>query len=143
MSKVESLLSITGNSLQDHTCEKLEEIFCFHSISCITDPKKSDVGLDVVTVHGDDALAVNVGATSIPIFWRPKIKLVSRLYNIKHNKTIKTFSVSKYVTWCEFAIKLFSLRGMFRWGPLYNNKHMDTLLYHVCIDLIDKMRKSI
>ena len=125
--------------------KKLEEVFCLHSISSIAEPKKSDVGLDVVivTLHGGDAFTVNFGTAGIPIFWRPKIKLVSRLYNIKQNKTIKTFSVSKSVTWREFIANLFSLRGLFRWGPLYHNEDMELLLYQACLELLDKMRKAI
>lgn len=145
ISKIESFFSITGNSLQDHMCEKLEEIFCLHSISTIKEPKKSDIGLDVVivTLHGGEAFTVNLGTSGIPIFWRPKIKLVSRLYNINHGKTVKTFSVSKSVTWREFIAKQFSLRGLFRWGPLYHNEDMEILLYQACLELIDKMRKAI
>ena len=84
-----------------------------------------------------------LGTSGIPIFWRPKIKLVSRLYNINHRKTVKTFSVSKSVTWREFIAKQFSLRGLFRWGPLYHNEDMEILLYQACLELIDKMRKAI
>ena len=145
LSKIESFFSITGNALQDHMRKKLEEIFCLHSISTIDEPKKSDVGLDVVivTLHGGDALTVNFGTAGIPLFWRPKIKLVSRLYNIKQNKTFKTFSVSKSVTWREFIAKQFSVRGLFRWGPLYHNEDMEVLLCQACLELIVKMRKAI
>ena len=42
--------------------KKLEEIFCLHSISNINEPKKSDIGLDVVivTLHGGEAFTVNL-----------------------------------------------------------------------------------
>ena len=145
LSKIESFFSIADNSLQDHMRKKLEEIFCLHSVSSIAEPRKSDIGLDVVivTLHGGDAFTVNFGTSGIPVFWRPKIKLVSRLYNVNQNKTIKTFSVSKSVTWREFIAKQFSIRGFFRWGPLYNNEDMETLLYQACLELIDKMRKAI
>ncbi|WP_342804437.1 hypothetical protein [Alteromonas sp. M12] len=145
LSKIESFFSITGNSLQDHIHQKLEEIFCLERISSIQEPKKSDVGLDVVIVslHGGDAFSINFGTVGLPIFWRPKIKLVSRLYNLKQNKTIKTFSVSKSVTWGEFIAKQFSLKGLFRWGPLYHKEDMEILLYQACFELIDRMRKAI
>lgn len=145
LSKIESFFSITGCSLQDHMRKKLEEIFCLRSVSSNAEPRKSDVGLDVVivTLHGGDAFTVNFGTAGIPMFWRPKIKLVSRLYNVNQNKTIKTFSVSKSVAWREFFAKQFSLRGLFRWGPLYNNEDMEILLYQACLELIDKMRRAI
>jgi len=109
------------------------------------EPKKSDIGLDVVivTLHGGDAFTVDFDTAIIPLFWRPKVKLVSRLYNIEHNKTIKTFSVSKSITWREFIAKQFSLRGFFRWGPLYHTKDMEILLYKACYELLNKMRKAI
>lgn len=144
-SKIETFFSITGNTLHDHMREKLEEVFCLHSISSIAQPKESDIGLDVVivTLHGGDAFAANIGMAGIPLFWRPKIKLVSRLYNIQHNKTLKTFSVTSSVTWREFVAKQFTLRGLFRWGPLYSNEDMEALLYQACLELLDKMRKAI
>ncbi|TMO82003.1 hypothetical protein CWC16_02420 [Pseudoalteromonas sp. S3776] len=144
-SKIESFFYITGDSLEDHMYQKLEEVFCLHSISSIKEPKKSDIGLDVVivTLHGGDAFTVDFDTAIIPLFWRPKVKLVSRLYNIEHNKTIKTFSVSKSITWREFIAKKFSLRGFFRWGPLYHTKDMEILLYKACYELLNKMRKAI
>jgi hypothetical protein len=145
LSKIESFFSITGSSLQDHMRKKLEEIFCLHSVSSIAEPRKSDVGLDViiVTLHGGDVFTVNFGTAGIPMFWRPKIKLVSRLFNVNQNKTIKTFSVSKSVTWREFIAEQFSLRGLFLWRPLYHDEDMEVLLYQACLELLDKMRKAI
>ncbi|TOL32739.1 hypothetical protein CGH99_24170, partial [Vibrio parahaemolyticus] len=79
-SKIESFFSFSDSSLQDHMRRKLEEIFCLTSIPSIQETKPSDIGLDVVivTLHGGDAFAIEWGPSGIPIFWRPRIKLVSR-----------------------------------------------------------------
>ncbi|MFT2092018.1 hypothetical protein [Paraglaciecola sp. 2405UD69-4] len=145
ISKVESFFSMTGNSLQGHMRKELQEIFCLHSASSIAEPKKSDMGLDVVivTLHGGDAFTVGYGTVEVPIFWRPKIKLVSRLYKLQENKTIQTFSVSQSVSWREFIGNLFSFSHIWGFGSLYNNKDMEVLLYKACIELVDKMRKSL
>ncbi|MER2494895.1 hypothetical protein ABS858_02205 [Vibrio neptunius] len=145
LSKIESFFSFSGSSLQDHMRCKLEDIFCLTSITSIQETKPSDIGLDVVivTLHGGDAFAIGWGTGSIPIFWRPKIKLVSRLYHLKSGKTIKTFKVSQSTTWREFASKLFSIRGLFRFGSLYNNQDMEVLLYQASLKLLDEMRKSV
>ena len=68
-SKVESFFYITGDSLQDHMHKKLEDIFCLHSISSIKEPKKSDIGLDVVivTLHGGDAFTIDFDTAIIPV----------------------------------------------------------------------------
>ncbi|MEP7706366.1 hypothetical protein [Paraglaciecola sp. 25GB23A] len=143
--KIENFFSFTGNSLQDHMRTKLEEAFCLHSVSSVKEIKPSDVGLDIVivTLHGGDAFSIDWGVGGLPVFWRPKIKLVSRLYNLKSKKIIKTFKVSKSVIWREFFIKQFSFRGIFCWGPLYSNQDMEILLYQASLELIDKMRKAI
>lgn len=143
--KLVSFFSIVGRSLQEYMLKKIEDIFSLHSVSSIAEPRKSDVGLDVVivTLHGGDAFVVNVEAIDIPMFWRPKINLVSRLYNVNQHKTIKTFCVSKSVTWRKLIARQFSLRGLSLWEPLYNNEDMEVLLYQACFELIDKMRKAI
>lgn len=81
LSQIEKLFSITNNSLQDHMRHKLQEVFCLDSVANIKDPKRSDIGLDVVivTLHGGNLFAAHWDTGAIPIFWRPKIKLVSRL----------------------------------------------------------------
>lgn len=145
LTKIENFFSFTGESLQDHMRDKLEEIFCLQSVSSISEPKPSDVGLDVVivTLHGGDAFTISWGTGELPLFWRPKIKLVSRLYNVQSNKTFKTFKVTQSVTWRDFLAKKFSFRGFFRLGALYSNKDMELLLYQASIKLVDKMRKVV
>ncbi|NRF16391.1 hypothetical protein [Vibrio coralliilyticus] len=144
-SKIESFFSFSDSALQDHMRRKLEEVFCLSSKPSIQETKPTDIGLDVVivTLHGGDAFAIEWGPSGIPVFWRPKIKLVSRLYHLKSGKTIKTFKVSQSITWIEFTSKLFSLRGLFRFGSLYNNQDMELLLYQASLKLLDKMRKSV
>ena len=145
LTSVENLFTFNNDYLHDHMREKLEEIFTLNSIPTIENQKKSDIGLDVVivTLRGGEAFAVDWGTGGLPLFWRPKIKLVSRLYNLQSKRTIRTFKVSQSVTWKEFFLKLFSFKGIFRFGSLYNHKDMELLLYQACLELIDKMRKVV
>ncbi|MEP2651542.1 MAG: hypothetical protein ABJH06_06040 [Paraglaciecola sp.] len=103
------------------------------------------MGLDViiVAVHGGEAFTIGWEAGVAPLFWRPKIKLVSRIYNLKTKKTIKTFKTSQSVTWREFFAKVFSFRRLFGWGALYDNQDMERLLYQGCLELVDKMHKGL
>jgi hypothetical protein len=145
LANLENIFSLQGNSLHAHMRDKLEEIFCLHNVSSIKEIKSSDVGLDIVivTLRGGDAFTVDWGNGGLPLFWRPKITLVSRLYNLHTQKTLKIFNVSQSVTWKAFFIKQFSFRGLFRWGSLYDKEDMEILLFIACLILIDKMRKAI
>ena len=145
LSNIEQLFTFNHDYLHDHIREKLEEIFTLDSIPDTEYQRKSDIGLDVVivTLRGGEAFAVNWGTGALPLFWRPKIKLVSRLYNLQSKRTIRTFKVSQSVSWKEFFLKLFSFRGIFRFGSLYDYKDMELLLYQACLELIDKMRKVV
>ncbi|EHR1165327.1 hypothetical protein L3I74_004528 [Vibrio parahaemolyticus] len=135
ISKVESFFFFRNGLLEDYMRRKLEEIFCLTSIQSIQETKPSDIAMDVVivTLHGGEASFINLETGGIPIFLRPKIKLVSRLYNLKSGKTIKTFKVYQSVTWLEFI-------SSFR---LNKNQDMELLLYQASLKLLDKMRKYV
>jgi hypothetical protein len=139
-----SLESFFGFSdLDDSIRDQLSQIFAFQKFSEVTELSTSDLILDVIVVgnRGGDMFTLNFDGFGLPMFWRPKIKLVSRIYNAKSNKTLKVFKVSESVTWREYFGRILSFRGIFRFGPLFSGKDMESILGRASINLLGQVKK--
>lgn len=123
----------------------LAGIFTLPLASENIEPSDNDFGLDVIVprFQSGDAWNLELGEISFPIFWRPKIQISSRLYSLKTNKTKLTFSVTKKLSWRKFFGRVFSLRGFFRFRPMFDSHDMEHLLYLGCEELLVKMQKAL
>jgi hypothetical protein len=143
VTNIESFFSFGFSNLDDSIRNQLNQIFRFEAFSEVTEPNADDLVLDVIVVclRGGDMLSCNFEGFSFPLLWRPKIKLVSRIYNAKSKKTLKVFRVSQSVTWREYFSRLLSFRGIFRFGPLYSGEDMEYILGKASINLLEKVKK--
>ena len=125
--------------------KSLEEIFNLPMASEIDNPLKNDLVLDVIIPKYQlgGAWDVELGVFGFPIFWRPKVEIKSRLYNLKSKKTKKVFSATEKLNWGAYWSRFFSWRGLFRFRPLFDKDDMNQLMYKACHKLLLKMTKSI
>ena len=143
ITNIESFFSFGLSNLDDSIGKQLDQIFRFEKISEITEPNARDLVLDVIVVcsRRGDVLSCSFDDFGFPLLWRPKIKLVSRIYNARSKKTLKVFRVSQSVTWREYFARLLSFRGIFRFGPLYSGEDMEYILGKASINLLEKVKK--
>ncbi len=88
-------------------------------------------------------MSVDLGDIGFPLFWRPKIEIRSRLYNLKTDKTKMTFSITEKMGWEKYFGRVFSVRGVLRFRPMFDRHDMEHLLYQGCLKLLVKMQNKI
>jgi hypothetical protein len=125
--------------------QELENIFELPLASSISDPQKTDLGLDVVIpkFQSGDILDVSLGEIGFPLIWRPKIEVGARIYSLESGKTIHTATVTAKLGWKAYLSRLFSWRAFFRFKPMFDSSDMNILLQKACMELISKLRKVV
>ncbi|MCG7948710.1 MAG: hypothetical protein N0C84_20430 [Candidatus Thiodiazotropha taylori] len=124
--------------------QNLKEIFSLPSAKEVAAPKSNDLVLDVVIpkFQSGDAWDLTIGDLGIPLMWRPKVTVSSRLYYLKSEKTKATFSVTEKMKLGHYIGRLFTWRAIFRFRPIFDSKDMEYLLYQACYKLLQKMQKA-
>ena len=122
----------------------LEEIFTLPPASEITAPTSTDLGLDVLipSFQSGDCWGLSLGDIGFPIFWRPKVTVVYRLYYLKSQKTKRIHWVTEAMPWGEFLSRQFTWRAIFRFRPTFDAEDMKRLLYIACHALLSKLLKT-
>lgn len=123
----------------------LESIFDFPLASGVIKPESNDYSLDIIVpkFQSGDSLGVSLVDIGFPLFWRPKLEIGARLVNLKSGKTVYTTTVKAKLRWRNYFARLFSLRGILRFSPLFDANDMNHLLYEACLALLPKLRKAI
>ncbi len=125
--------------------QKLLEIFSLPHVSSIDDPRDTDLAIDVVVPDyrvGFEGEIIAWGFL-IPLMWRPRVEIRSRLFNIQTGKTLQVFSAVQKIPWRDFFSRAFSLRGLFRITPLFTPDELEYLLLLASESLLRQMRKKI
>ncbi len=125
--------------------ESLQELFELPLASEVKDPKEIDLVLDVIIpkFQSGDMWDVSLGEIGFPIAWRPKIEIGARLYRLQTKKTVYTATVLVKMSWREYFARLFTLRALFRFRPMFDSSDMRRLLYIACNKLIIKLHKAV
>jgi hypothetical protein len=124
----------------------LREIFSLSPASEVSDPLATDLGLDVFipSFQSGDASSISLDL-GIPVFWiflwRPKVTVTCRLYSLQSGETKYVYSVTQKMPWREYASRLFTLRALFRFRPLFSAEDLNHLLNLACHSLLNKLTK--
>ena len=120
-------------------------VFSLPSAQDVQNPRNSDLGIDVIVpkFQSGDAWDLSLGEFDIPLWWRPRITVSSRLYYLKTGKTKATFTVTDTMEWSQYVERLCTLRGLLRVRPMFDNEDMEKLLYRACHKLLLKMRNAV
>ena len=123
--------------------KNLKEIFTLPLAKEVENPATNDLVVDVVIpkFQSGELWDLTLDGVGIPLFWRPKVTVSSRLYYLKTKKTKSTFSVTEKMGFGHYFGLLFSFSRIFR--PKINSSDMEVLLYQACHKLLLKMQKSI
>lgn len=132
-------------SLEDGLRKSLHSAVNLPPIDSREERKESDLGLELVIVNyqGGEFSAFQTTELFIPIFWRPKVELKARLYNLATGKTVHSASSKKKTPWRQFFSRVFSFNGIFRFKPLFDVKDMEVLLCLAAIETLAKLTKRL
>ena len=124
---------------------KVIELISLPSVTAIDSPKSSDLAIDIAVPEyatGNWGHA-SFGDIGFPLFWRPKINIEARLFELESDKTISTFSVKQKMPWLYYFSRIFTLKSYFRVQSPFEPEDFEYVLSLGLLHLIDKMRKSI
>jgi len=143
--KVDEWGIFKSEDFDSHLRDRLMEVFSLPPYKDAENPKSSDLVLDVIipNYQSGDYLDVDLGFFGVPLFWRPKVEIKSRLYYLTTNKTKKVFTVTEKLRWGSYIGKLFTWRAFFRFRPIFDSKDMDYLFLNACQKLLLKMKETI
>jgi len=89
----------------------------------------------------------SLAASDIPVFlllfWRPKITVTCRLYDLQSRETKHVFSVTKKMRWREFLRRQFTWRAFFNFRPAFDAEDMNRLLNLACYAILSKLTKAV
>ena len=127
----------------------LQEIFSLPLASEVRDPLPTDLGLDVFipSFQSGDFWSASLGDVGVPVFWlffwRPKVTVTGRLYDLTSQKTKWTYSVTRKMPWREFANRMLTWRAVFRFRPMFGAEDLNHLLCLACHSLLHKLTKFV
>lgn len=124
---------------------RLEEIIDLPPADQASNPAPTDLVLDLVVPRFlvGDYWDVSLGATSLPLFWRPRVTLSGHLYALQSRETKYTCSVTQKMPWGEFFRRQLSWRNAFRFRSVFAAEDLNHLLSLACHGLIHRLRKSL
>lgn len=135
-----------SESLEEGVRQRLEEVFSLPHIFSCSEPKSSDLALEVVVlnVQGGVFDGVSFGEFGgLPLLWRPKVEIVARLYYANSGKTHSSYKAKEKMSWRKYFSGVFSLRGLLRYKPIFGINDIEPILYKACEKLLFSMAKSI
>ena len=145
LKKIDEWGLFSSEDLNTSLYRSLTEIFSFPSASNVPDPESTDLVLDVAIpkYQSGDYWGVDFGEMGgAPFFWRPKIEVHTKLYELSTNKTKSTFSITEKMRWSAYIPRIFSLRALIRFSPVFDKSDMDLLLCQACIKVLEKVKKE-
>lgn len=124
---------------------RLYELFSLPHISSRKEPKASDLALEVI-VHdyqGGEMNAIDLGVIPIPLIWRPRVQVASRLFNITSGKTQASFHITEKMPWGQFLRASLTLSKLLGLKPIAGNEEMGLLLLKACERLLAEMADAV
>lgn len=123
----------------------LEDIFALPLAINVSDPKSTDLVIDVVVpdFQGGEFAFGDLWLIPVAVMWRPNVKVAARLYYLKSQKTKKKFLVTQKMSVGEYLGRAFSWRGFFRLKPLFDGEDLDYLISKACYELLQSVKKTI
>jgi hypothetical protein len=122
--------------------ESLTEVSCVPPSSSRVEALESDLILDVLISEFQLGTAL-FSDIPLPILWRPKVTLVSKLSNLNSGKTKRILSVTEKMPWAEFFGRILTFQGLIGLRPSFNVYDLEKLLYIGSGKVITKMQSSI
>ncbi|WP_263081323.1 hypothetical protein [Endozoicomonas sp. Mp262] len=135
-----------GEEKLDHALFlKLQEIFDLPLASSMSEPDDNDMAIDILVPRFQSGAAffVSFHGGGIPLFWRPKVQVVARLYKVKNNKTLHQVKVLSKLPWKVFASKVFSIKGLSPLHATFDADDLEHLLMQSCLKAVIKLSDKV
>lgn len=146
LEKIDEWGVFKGPSLENEMRWRISKILTFPTVQPLSEHKPTDLALDIeiVGLQGGELLFFSADAVFLPIFWRPKVKVVSKVRNILTNKPVASVSVREKMPWSRYFAKVLSINGLFfRYKPLFSADEVEALLCLACMKLCKKLGKAV
>ena len=123
----------------------LEELFALPPAADVEHPEDKDLGVDILVTNFQmgEAFFIGLGRYGMPVFWRPKVTVSSRLFYLRSGETKAAFSVTEKVKWRHFIKRLFNPRTWLWTGSMFDEQDLDHLLQNACHKLLLKMTRKV
>lgn len=123
----------------------LEETFAFQPLSERQGEAARDVVLDVFisSYSGGEFDVLSSSEFFIPILWRPTVELKVRVTSVGTDKIVTIQRVKTKMKWSIYFSRVFSYRGVFRMGPMFEVKDLEPLFFQASHQILLKIKKAI
>ena len=152
-SALEDMFGDSGQEIEGHLQDQLQEIFALAPASTADPVLKTDLGVDVFIPEylAGDSMSIDLGEWTIwliplmllilliPQARHPKIELKARLYRLHDRKLVKTFTVRERPTYRECLSPDFSWRGMLGLKPRFGDSETARLLDRASLRLLKRI----
>lgn len=125
--------------------DRLAELITLPHISTVREAEADDLAIDIVVPKygtGDWGHA-SIGDIGFPLFWRPRIKIAARIFEVHTDKTVSTYSLVQKMPWPYYFGRIFRLASWFSIRSGFKPEDFEYMLTMGLMRLLDKMRKAI
>ena len=123
----------------------LTEVFPLPAAESVAEPRDNDFAIDVVVLHfqSGSTMLIDASRAVIPVFWRPRVEVRSRVYRLSTGETVKTFAATQKMPWPEFAWRSVKPEVLVDIVTPFGASDLQILLYKACLKLLAKMDKAV
>lgn len=122
-----------------------EEVVSLPKISERSDPKRSDLGLEIIVVglRGGMLASLEAGEFFFPIFWRPRVHIKVRLSNLESGATVDSFSGVEKMPWIRFLNSAFRPSSFFGFRATVNSEYVEYMALKCLISVLQKLKSRL
>lgn len=142
-SQIDHWCRFGGEPLDQRLYLKLLELFDLPPAWMIDSPPDDrDIAIDILVpgFHTGAAFFIALYKMPLPLFWRPQVQVVARLYQLKTGKTLHQVRASSRLPWKLFIIRMFSLRRLLPFHATGDGADLEALLMKSCLKAINQLR---
>ncbi|MCB4362469.1 hypothetical protein KIH07_01910 [Hydrogenophaga taeniospiralis] len=123
---------------------ELTELLSFPMAATVEAPRSTDMAFDVVLqgYRFGSATDLSLDAVGLPMYWRLKIRLAARLFDLQSNKTKTTFHVTQKMPWPVYLNRALSWRVLVGLERPARRSEMEALLRQACEKLVARLRDA-
>jgi hypothetical protein len=128
--QLESLSSTVPSDMDHALLDDLQAVITLPSVSMAGSPQPSDLAFDVVlqSYRLGSSTDLSLGTVGIPLYWRPRVRVAARLYQLHSNKTKKTFALTQCMSWAQYFQRILCWKVFSGLEPLARRSDMEILL---------------
>lgn len=124
---------------------RLREIITLPHTPTAREAEADDLAIDIVVPKYEtgDWGHGSIGDFGLLLFWRPRIKITARIFEVRTDKTVSTFSLVQKMPWLYYFGRIFRLSSWFSIRSGFKPEDFECMLIIGLMRLLDKMRKAI